>query len=159
MTSEDVMATTKRVFISSPKKYIKGLSEAYKLDHGLLITELNPIINEGYLEAYFWNLGFRTICKMWKFHSSESSVTVAFVRFPTEDEADEGDWVGPHYIAGVEVTSRRIVSPKIKDESEEEIKAAFFKRPARHPVGLGYVLEEPQWIPNEDVQSPQKVIL
>ncbi|XP_037544484.1 uncharacterized protein LOC119421169 [Nematolebias whitei] len=122
MTSVKMTAPKKRIYISSPKKYINGLSDAFKLDHGLFITELNPNINEGYLQAYFKELGFDTICKIWKLHNTGTSMSVAFVRFFTEEEADRGDWAGPHCIAGTEVKSRRVVSPKVEDESEDEIK-------------------------------------
>uniref|UniRef100_A0A3Q2QFE3 RRM domain-containing protein n=1 Tax=Fundulus heteroclitus TaxID=8078 RepID=A0A3Q2QFE3_FUNHE len=108
------MATPgKRVFISLPKKYMDDLSKHMALDHGLLITDLNANINEGYLAAYFKPLGCVTMCKI-KNCPGPTKSRLAYVRFSTEGEADMADWAGPHYIGGTECTVRRVVSPKVK---------------------------------------------
>lgn len=37
---------------------------------------------------------------------------MAYVRFSSEDEADQAEWAGPHDIGG-EVEVKRVVSPKV----------------------------------------------
>uniref|UniRef100_A0A3B4ZV33 RRM domain-containing protein n=1 Tax=Stegastes partitus TaxID=144197 RepID=A0A3B4ZV33_9TELE len=103
----------KRVFISLPKKYMADLAQTYELDHGLVVRDLNPYLNEGYIQAYFREWGTVTSCKIKKNPNSGKDKAVAFVRFSAEDEADRADWAGPHYIGGTEVTVKRFVSPKV----------------------------------------------
>uniref|UniRef100_A0A672GN97 RRM domain-containing protein n=1 Tax=Salarias fasciatus TaxID=181472 RepID=A0A672GN97_SALFA len=102
--------TKKRVYISLPKKYIDELAKAYELDHGLVITDLNPYLNEGYIEAYFREWGSIISCKVRK----KKKTFMAFVRFSSEDEADRADWAGPHFIGGTEVKVKRFVSPAVR---------------------------------------------
>ncbi|XP_036004586.1 uncharacterized protein LOC118566463 [Fundulus heteroclitus] len=150
MASENTEATPgKRVFISLPKKYMDDLSKHMALDHGLLITDLNANINEGYLAAYFKPLGCVTMCKI-KNCPGPTKSRLAYVRFSTEGEADMADWAGPHYIGGTECTVRRVVSPKSADEIDNEVKPMPSKVPPRRPMGLGYILEDPQWLEDED---------
>uniref|UniRef100_A0A672G787 RRM domain-containing protein n=1 Tax=Salarias fasciatus TaxID=181472 RepID=A0A672G787_SALFA len=109
--------TKKRVYISLPKKYIDELAKAYELDHGLVITDLNPYLNEGYIEAYFREWGSIISCKddsLNKLHLNWMQVK----RFSSEDEADRADWAGPHFIGGTEVKVKRFVSPLVKDDQE-----------------------------------------
>uniref|UniRef100_A0A668AFE0 RRM domain-containing protein n=1 Tax=Myripristis murdjan TaxID=586833 RepID=A0A668AFE0_9TELE len=103
-----------RVYISLPKKHMEGLAINYELDHGLVIKQLNPYINEGYLQAYFREFGTITACKIMKNYTSEDKKAMAYVRFSCMDEADKADWAGPHYIGGTEVEARRVVSPKVR---------------------------------------------
>ncbi|XP_047457330.1 uncharacterized protein LOC125017855 [Mugil cephalus] len=145
--AEVMPAPAKRVFISLPKKFIPGLSENYELDHGLLIRDLNPFINEGYIVVYFREWGTVTSCKVKKIPNSDK--TLAYVLFSSEDEADRADWAGPHYIGGMEVSVRRIVSPKCEGDTGEELAAAATKPPARRSMGLGYILEDAQWLDDE----------
>ncbi|XP_038594185.1 heterogeneous nuclear ribonucleoproteins A2/B1 [Micropterus salmoides] len=88
-------------------------------DHGLFIKELNPCVNEGYVQSYFSAWGKVTACKIQKGLNSEEDKAVAYVRFSTEDEADRAEWAGPHFIGG-DVEVKRVVSPKM-EASEEEI--------------------------------------
>ncbi|KAF0032734.1 hypothetical protein F2P81_015024 [Scophthalmus maximus] len=81
-------------------------------DHGVVIKDLNPYLNEGYLQAYFREWGTVTMCKITKEPSSEKANVMAYVRFSVEAEADRADWAGPHFIGGNEVKVRRVVSPK-----------------------------------------------
>ncbi|XP_029913439.1 heterogeneous nuclear ribonucleoprotein A2 homolog 1 [Myripristis murdjan] len=128
---------------------MEGLAINYELDHGLVIKQLNPYINEGYLQAYFREFGTITACKIMKNYTSEDKKAMAYVRFSCMDEADKADWAGPHYIGGTEVEARRVVSPKMGDESHEEIsKTPVIPRP-RRSMGLGYILEDAQWLDNE----------
>uniref|UniRef100_A0A3B4UCA9 RRM domain-containing protein n=1 Tax=Seriola dumerili TaxID=41447 RepID=A0A3B4UCA9_SERDU len=106
----DNTAPKRRVYINLPKKYMADLAEHYELDHGLVIKELNPCLNEGYIRAYFREWGTITACKIKKCSKNKS---MAYVRFSAEDEADRADWAGPHFIGGIEVEVKRVVSPKV----------------------------------------------
>nr|XP_046272063.1 heterogeneous nuclear ribonucleoprotein A1 [Scatophagus argus] len=139
-------ASKKRVYISLPKKYIPAFAENYDLEHGLFITELNPYINEGYVRAYFRDWGTVTTCKI--NHSAGEYKGVAFVGFSTEDEADRAEWAGPHYIGG-DVEVRRVVSPKVEEDPEEKVAAVVARPPPRRSMGLGYILEDAQWLDDE----------
>lgn len=138
--------TKKRMYISLPKKYIAELAKTWDLAHGLVITELNPYLNEGYVQAYFREWGNITSCQV-KRQGSGKSKSVAFVRFTSEDEADEADWAGPHYIGGTEVKVKRFVSPATGEDPEENIISVA--KP-RRSMGLGYILEDAQWLEDED---------
>ncbi|XP_041634495.1 heterogeneous nuclear ribonucleoprotein A0 [Cheilinus undulatus] len=143
-------APTKRVYISMPKKYFAALAKKYELDHGLVIKDLNPYVNEGYVRAYFREWGTVTACKIKKNQSSGENKAVAYVRFSTEDEADRAEWAGPHYIGG-DVEVKRVVSPKMEDDAEEEVAAVNANKPRpRRSMGLGYILEDAQWLDDED---------
>ncbi|XP_056144419.1 heterogeneous nuclear ribonucleoproteins A1 homolog [Lampris incognitus] len=141
----------KRVYISLPKKHMANLAEHYELEHGLVIRQLNPYINEGYLQAYFREWGTVTGCRIYKSHSPENSKGLAFVRFSTGDEADMADWAGPHYIGGTEVDTRRVVSPKMEEDSDMDIATvtAVSGPKRRRSMGLGYILEDAQWLDDE----------
>ncbi|XP_063760738.1 heterogeneous nuclear ribonucleoprotein A2 homolog 1 [Eleginops maclovinus] len=132
--------TPKRVYISLPKKHMVALAQKYQLDHGLVIKDLNPYINEGYVRAYFKEWGTVTACKV-----TRNPTSVAYVRFSAEDEADRADWAGPHYIGG-DVEVKRVVSPKMKEDSDEENTAAVSVPQPRRSMGLGYILEDAQWL-------------
>ncbi|CAB1458980.1 unnamed protein product [Pleuronectes platessa] len=147
LNSDNMDPPKKRVYISLPKKFMSALGENYDLDHGLVIKDLNPYLNEGYIRAYFREWGTITRCKISKGSNKENNKAVAYVRFSLEDEADRADWAGPHFIGGNEVGVRRVVSPKIEeDESEAEIIAAASKPRPRRSMGLGYILEDAQWL-------------
>ncbi|XP_040919248.1 heterogeneous nuclear ribonucleoproteins A1 homolog [Toxotes jaculatrix] len=149
MTSDntkEATASKSRVYISLPMKYRTALAEHYELDHGLFIKDLNIYLSEGYLQAYFREWGTITACKIKKCHS-EKNKAVAYVRFSTEDEADRADWAGPHIIGGIEVGVKRVVSPKIED-SEDKMTVPAAPRP-RRSMGLGYILEDAQWLDDE----------
>ncbi|KAE8283235.1 hypothetical protein D5F01_LYC18636 [Larimichthys crocea] len=139
----------KRVYISLPKKYMSRFAEHYELDHGLVIKELNPYINEGYIRAYFRDWGTVTACQIKKSPNPGQNKAVAYVRFSTEDEADRAEWAGPHYIGG-DVEVKRVISPKTGDEAEEETKAVSAKPRPRRSMGLGYILEDAQWLDDQD---------
>ncbi|XP_059204115.1 heterogeneous nuclear ribonucleoprotein A0 [Centropristis striata] len=139
----------KRAYISLPKKYMAALAENYELDHGLVIKELNPYVNEGYVRAYFKDWGTITACKIKKSPNSGGNKAVAYVRFSTEDEADRAEWAGPHYIGG-DVEVKRVVSPKVDQDSDEEISSAAAMPRRRRSMGLGYILEDAQWLDNEN---------
>ncbi|XP_075942047.1 heterogeneous nuclear ribonucleoprotein A1-like 3 [Anarhichas minor] len=109
----------KRVCISLPKTYMAALAKNYDLDHGLIITELNPYVNAGYVQAYFKEWGVITACKVKKSPNSGDNKAVAYVRFSSEDEADRAEWAGPHYIGG-DVKVKRVVSPKMEENSAED---------------------------------------
>ncbi|XP_071386608.1 heterogeneous nuclear ribonucleoprotein A0 [Centroberyx affinis] len=149
MDSEALPAPRRRVLISLPKKHMDGLSKYYELDHGLVIKQLNPYINEGYLHAYFREWGSITACKIKKNSSSEDNKAVAYVRFSSVNEADRADWAGPHYIGGTEVEVKRVVSPKMEEDSEEEIPTVTAIPRPRRSMGLGYILEDAQWLDDE----------
>ncbi|KAM4598059.1 heterogeneous nuclear ribonucleoproteins A2/B1 [Polymixia lowei] len=144
-------SASKRVYISLPKKFMNDLAQHYELDHGLIVKQLNPYINEGYVQAYFRDWGTITACKIKKNYSSEVDKGMAYVRFSSEEEADRADWAGPHYIGGTEVEVRRVVSPKAEDSDEElEITSALTAMPRpRRSMGLGYILEDAQWLDDE----------
>ncbi|XP_028266981.1 heterogeneous nuclear ribonucleoprotein A2 homolog 1 [Parambassis ranga] len=109
---ETKTASTKRVYISLPKKCMAALAEHYELEHGLVIYDLNPYLQEAYVQAYFREWGTMTSCKIKRSSASGKDKVVAFVIFSTENEADSADWAGPHYIGGMEVKVKQIVSPK-----------------------------------------------
>ncbi|XP_054463287.1 uncharacterized protein LOC129098318 [Anoplopoma fimbria] len=142
----DKVKSKKRVCISLPKKYMAALAKNYELDHGLVITELNPYVNAGYVRAYFKDWGVVTACKVKKMPNSEQNKAVAYVRFSSEDEADKAEWSSPHYIGG-DVEVKRVVSPKMEEDSYEEVAQAM-ARP-RRSMGLGYILGDAQWLDNE----------
>ncbi|XP_070704678.1 heterogeneous nuclear ribonucleoprotein A1-like 3 [Pempheris klunzingeri] len=142
-------ASKKRVYITLPKKFVSAFAEHYELDHGLVIKELNPYINEGYLRAYFKDWGTVTACKIKKSSNSKEKA-FAYVRFSTEDEADRAEWAGPHYIGG-DVEVKRVVSPKMAEDSEEELTTVAKPRRQRS-MGLGYILEDAQWLDDELVE-------
>ncbi|XP_023265790.1 heterogeneous nuclear ribonucleoprotein A1-like [Seriola lalandi dorsalis] len=143
----DNTASKRRVYINLPKKYMADLAEHYELDHGLVIKELNPCLNEGYIRAYFREWGTVTACKIKKCSKNKS---MAYVRFSAEDEADRADWAGPHFIGGTEVEVKRVVSPKMEEDSEEEITTAPAIPRPRRSMGLGYILEDAQWLDDEE---------
>ncbi|XP_061568257.1 uncharacterized protein LOC133422318 [Cololabis saira] len=148
MTTETANQEVKKeVYICLQKKHSAILSQQYELVHGLFISELNPCLNEGYLQAYFRDYGTVTSCKVKKISNSEKAI--AFVKFSTEDEADSADWDGPHYFGGTEVKVKRFVSPKNEDDSEDEADSASAKPPPRRSLGLGYILEDVQWLEDE----------
>jgi len=102
---------------------------------------------------------------------------MAFVTFSTEDGADQADWAGPHYIGGTEVKVKRFVCPKVREsqcivlsekiccllphhlisksvlqteeDSDDEMDAAPAKATPWRSVGLGYLLEDAQWLEDE----------
>ncbi|KAF7667970.1 hypothetical protein LDENG_00038500 [Lucifuga dentata] len=120
---------------------MKLISPIIYQDHSLVIKDLNPYINKGYLQAYFREWGIITACKVKK-SSDNNDKSVAYVRFLTEAEADKADWAGPRYTGGYEVEARRVVSPKMAKDSEEEVTAAAVTIPRpRCFMGLGYILE------------------
>ncbi|XP_072225249.1 heterogeneous nuclear ribonucleoprotein A1-like isoform X2 [Leuresthes tenuis] len=137
------------MYISLPKKYMASLAQHYNLDHGLLLMELNPCINDRYLQAYFREWGTVTSCKIKKNPNSGNDTTMAFVMFSTEKEADKADWAGPHYIGGTEVKVKRFVCNKTEEDSNDEMDAAPAKAATGRPVGLGYLLEDAQWLEDE----------
>ncbi|XP_034567825.1 heterogeneous nuclear ribonucleoprotein A1 [Notolabrus celidotus] len=142
-------APKKRVYISMPNKYFAALAEKYELDHGLVIKDLNPYVNEGYVRAYFRDWGTVTACKVKKNPNSGEPKAVAYVRFSTEDEADRAEWAGPHYIGG-DVEVKRVVSPKMEEDAQEEIAAVTTSKPRpRRSMGIGYILEDAQWLDDE----------
>uniref|UniRef100_A0A3Q0S4T9 RRM domain-containing protein n=1 Tax=Amphilophus citrinellus TaxID=61819 RepID=A0A3Q0S4T9_AMPCI len=102
-------------YICLPKKYIDILAKEYELEHGLIVEELNPYVNEGYVQAYFRQWGSITSCKIRKNPNSGKNKSVAFLIYSTEDEADMADWVGPHHVAGTEVKLRRFVTFKVSN--------------------------------------------
>lgn len=138
---------SKRVFICLPKKHMAAFAEHYELDHGLFIKGLNPYINEGYIRAYFRDWGTVTSCKIMKSFNTEEHKTMAYVRFSTEDEADKAEWAGPHDIGG-DVEVKRVVSLKRENDPEELTKDVVKPRP-RRSMGLGYILEDAQWLDDE----------
>ncbi|XP_038845292.1 heterogeneous nuclear ribonucleoprotein A0-like [Salvelinus namaycush] len=112
------MEPQRRVYISLPKKYMAALAKKCKLDHGLFIKDLITNINEGYLQAYFRQWGSITACTIKKTpqdSDSKSASAFGFVMFSSEEEADTADWAGPHYIGGMEVEVKRVVSLKMDD--------------------------------------------
>ncbi|XP_038133321.1 heterogeneous nuclear ribonucleoprotein A0 [Cyprinodon tularosa] len=144
----------KRRFIILPKKHMDAFSKCYVLDHGLFITELHPCINERYLYAYFKDWGNITMCKI----ITSSKCRIAFVRFSTAEEADDAFLASPHYIGGTDCTIKRVVSPKMDDESENEAIPAEIKKPRpRRSMGLGYILEDPQWLEDDDDEQGNKL--
>ncbi|XP_041853722.1 centromere protein X isoform X1 [Melanotaenia boesemani] len=148
MTSDNIKTEpNRRVFLRLPKKYLVDYFQKTPLDHGLFIKDLNPNINEGYLKAYFREYGTVTLCE--KYPKSAKKRTCAFVRFSTEDEADRADWAGPHDIGGTEVIVKRVVCEKIEETSETETHAVPVKAAPRRSMGLGYILEDAQWLENE----------
>ncbi|KAK0137729.1 Heterogeneous nuclear ribonucleoprotein A0 [Merluccius polli] len=138
--------TTKRTFIFIPKMFVADLEKHYELEHGLIVKQLNPYINEAYLQAYFRDLGKVTGCKIIKNYKSEDCKAIGFVRFATADEADKADWAGPHFI-GSEVEVRRVVCPKMDNQDDLSLStsAAAVSRP-RMSMGLGYIFEDAQWL-------------
>ncbi|KAM4531072.1 heterogeneous nuclear ribonucleoprotein A0 [Odontesthes bonariensis] len=139
----------KKIYISLPKKFLPSLAQHYPLDHGVLIRDLNPCINDGYLKAFFREWGTVTSCKIKKNPDSGIDTTLAFLKFSTEEEADQADWAGPHFIAGTEVKTKRFVCPKNEGDSDDEMDAAPAKPAPMRSVGLGYLLEDAQWLENE----------
>uniref|UniRef100_A0A8C4HCP7 RRM domain-containing protein n=2 Tax=Dicentrarchus labrax TaxID=13489 RepID=A0A8C4HCP7_DICLA len=137
-----------RVYIRLPKKHIAAFAENYELEHGLIIRELNPCINEGYLRVYFRDWGTVTACKIKKSLNKGGNKAMAYVRFSTEDEADRAEWAGPHYIGG-DVEVKRVVSPKMDGDSKEEVTTVVAKPRPRRSMGLGYILEDAQWLDDE----------
>uniref|UniRef100_A0A3B5PQ25 RRM domain-containing protein n=2 Tax=Xiphophorus TaxID=8082 RepID=A0A3B5PQ25_XIPMA len=113
--SDNVGTAPKRIFIKLPKKHMAGLSLYYALDHGLFITDLNSNVSESHLATYFTEWGCITMCKI-KNSPGSSKDRRAYVRFSTEEEADQADWAGPHFIFGKECIVRRVVSPKMEPE-------------------------------------------
>ncbi|XP_035510998.1 heterogeneous nuclear ribonucleoprotein A0-like, partial [Morone saxatilis] len=103
--------------------------------------------NEGYVRVYFRDWGTITACKIKKSPNKGGNKAMAYVRFSTEDEADRAEWAGPHYIGG-DVEVKRVVSPKMDDNSEEEVTTVVAKRPQRS-MGLGYILEDAQWLDDD----------
>uniref|UniRef100_A0A3P9N185 Uncharacterized LOC108166474 n=1 Tax=Poecilia reticulata TaxID=8081 RepID=A0A3P9N185_POERE len=148
-------APKKRTFIVLPKKYWPVLSQFYSLDHGLFITNLNPNISEGYVAAYFKPFGCVTMCKI-KISSGSSKDRLAYVRFSTEAEADQADWAGPHFIGGTECKVRRVISPKVEGESGSVPTQVQIKPSLRRPMGLGYMLEDPQWLDEEGTEEKKQ---
>ncbi|XP_020789472.2 ribonucleoprotein RB97D [Boleophthalmus pectinirostris] len=149
LTTDKMEAAPKRVFICLPKKHIAELSKNYDLEHGLFVKGLNPYLNEGYVQAYFREWGNVTGCKIKKASSTENNKALAYVRFASEKEADIADWNGPHFIGGTEVTVKRVVSPKVEGEKEEQVAAVVTKPRPRRSMGLGYILEDAQWLDDE----------
>ncbi|AWP18974.1 putative MKI67 FHA domain-interacting nucleolar phosphoprotein-like [Scophthalmus maximus] len=143
-------APKRRVYISLPKKYMAAFGENYELDHGVVIKDLNPYLNEGYLQAYFREWGTVTMCKITKEPSSEKANVMAYVRFSVEAEADRADWAGPHFIGGNEVKVRRVVSPKMEEDDADMVTTTAPNRPRpRRSMGLGYIFEDAQWLDDE----------
>ncbi|XP_031168812.1 heterogeneous nuclear ribonucleoprotein A0 [Sander lucioperca] len=140
----EVKTSKTRVYISLPKKYVAAFAKHYELDHWLVIKELNPYVNERYVRAYFREWGTVTACKIKMRPNLEGKKAVAYVRFSTEDEADRAEWAGPHYIGG-DVEVKQVVSPKMEDSDEEATAAVAMPQP-RRSMGLGYLLEDAQWL-------------
>ncbi|XP_064843172.1 heterogeneous nuclear ribonucleoproteins A2/B1-like [Oncorhynchus masou masou] len=112
------MEPQRRVYISLPKNNRTALAKKCKLDHGLVIKDLSTNINEGYLQAYFRQWGSITACTIKKTpqdSDSKSASALGYVSFSSEEEADMADWAGPHYIGGMEVEAKRVVSLKMDD--------------------------------------------
>ncbi|XP_028293075.1 heterogeneous nuclear ribonucleoprotein A2 homolog 1 [Gouania willdenowi] len=139
--------SNKRAYISLPKKYMAELASHYRIEHGIVITELINYLNEGYIQAYFREWGTVTSCKIRKHLHSGKQSSVAFVMFACETEADRADWAGPHCIGGMEVRVRRVISPREVEDSKEE--AVPTKPHPRRSMGLGYILEDAQWLDDE----------
>uniref|UniRef100_A0A8C2ZSX7 RRM domain-containing protein n=1 Tax=Cyclopterus lumpus TaxID=8103 RepID=A0A8C2ZSX7_CYCLU len=139
--------SNRRVLIRLPKNQMAALAKNYELDHGLMIIELNPYINAGYVQAYFKEWGVVTACKVNKSTNGKDK-SVAYVRFSAEDDADRAEWAGPHYIGG-DVEVKRVVSPKMEEDSDEEVSSVVTRPRPRRSVGLGYILEDAQWLDDE----------
>uniref|UniRef100_A0A8C7J0U8 Transmembrane channel like 6 n=1 Tax=Oncorhynchus kisutch TaxID=8019 RepID=A0A8C7J0U8_ONCKI len=110
------MEPQRRVYIFLPKKHRTALAKKYKLDHGLVIKDLSTNVNEGILQAYFRQWGSITACTIKKSpqdSDSKSASALGYVSFSSEEEADTADWAGPHYIGGMEVEAKRVVSLKV----------------------------------------------
>uniref|UniRef100_A0AAZ3PH87 Uncharacterized protein n=1 Tax=Oncorhynchus tshawytscha TaxID=74940 RepID=A0AAZ3PH87_ONCTS len=103
----------------SPKKHRTALAEKCKLDHGLVIKDLSTNINEGYLQAYFRQWGSITACSIKKTPQDSDSKSAS---------ADTADWAGPHYIGGMEVEAKRVVSLKVNQNRVEVIPARSIRR-------------------------------
>uniref|UniRef100_A0A674DUS7 RRM domain-containing protein n=1 Tax=Salmo trutta TaxID=8032 RepID=A0A674DUS7_SALTR len=50
---------------------------------------------------------------------SKSASALGYVRFSSEEEADTADWAGPHYIGGMEVEVKGVVSLKVNQNGVE----------------------------------------
>ncbi|KAG8006945.1 Transmembrane channel-like protein 6, partial [Nibea albiflora] len=124
-------------------------------DHGVFIKELNPYINEGYVQAYFREWGTVTACQIKKSPNPGQNKAMAFVRFSEEEEADRAEWAGPHYIGG-DVEVKRVISPKIADEAEET--NAVAKPRPRRSMGLGYILEDAQWLDDKAEEKTNEIV-
>ncbi|KAM7371949.1 hypothetical protein PAMP_009149 [Pampus punctatissimus] len=139
----------KRVYISLPKQCMASLAEHYELDHGLVIKNLNPYLNEGYIQAYFREWGTITLCKIKKIPNLADNKALAYVKFSTEEEADRADWAGPHIIGGLEVEVKRVVSPKMEEDSDDKAATVTALPRPRRSMGLGYILEDAQWLDDD----------
>uniref|UniRef100_A0A8C8IMC4 Uncharacterized protein n=1 Tax=Oncorhynchus tshawytscha TaxID=74940 RepID=A0A8C8IMC4_ONCTS len=118
--TDEKMEPQRRVYISLPKKHRTALAEKCKLDHGLVIKDLSTNINEGYLQAYFRQWGSITACTIKKTPQDSDSKSAS--------EADTADWAGPHYIGGMEVEAKRVVSLKVNQNRVEVIPARSIRR-------------------------------
>ncbi|KAI9514827.1 hypothetical protein NQZ68_031017 [Dissostichus eleginoides] len=124
---------------------LQALYERSSLDHGVIVKDLNPYLNEGYVQAYFREWGTIAACTIKKNPNLGEKNSMAYVRFSTEDEADRAEWAGPHYIGG-DVEVKRVVSPKMDEDSEKEAALAVALPRPRRSMGLGYILEVAQWL-------------
>ncbi|XP_033944621.1 heterogeneous nuclear ribonucleoprotein A1 [Pseudochaenichthys georgianus] len=139
------MKTPKRVYICLPKKHMAALAQTYQLDHWVFVKDLISYLNEAYVRAYFREWGTITACEVKKNPKLEENNSMAYVRFSTEDEADRAEWAGPHYIGG-DVEVKRVVSPKMDEDSEKKAALAVTLPRPRRSMGLGYILEDAQWL-------------
>ncbi|XP_053194688.1 heterogeneous nuclear ribonucleoprotein A2 homolog 1 isoform X2 [Scomber japonicus] len=139
---EENKAPQKRVYISLPKKYMASFAAHYELDHGLVLKDLNPYLNEGYIRAYFREWGTITACKVMR---TSYNSGLGYVRFSAEEEADRADWAGPHILGGSEVEVKRVM----EEEEDEKAKAITALPRPRRSMGLGYLLEDAQWLDND----------
>uniref|UniRef100_A0A3B3ILK6 RRM domain-containing protein n=1 Tax=Oryzias latipes TaxID=8090 RepID=A0A3B3ILK6_ORYLA len=134
-----------------PKSLKLVLSRDYELSHGLFVTGLSSYMNDGYIKAYFQQWGNVISCKVKKIPNCGKNSAVALVKYSSEDEADKAHWFGTHVIGGLEVVLKQFVCQKTEEDFVDETAASEKPRPMRS-MGLGYILEDPQWLENEDDQ-------
>ncbi|XP_059413168.1 heterogeneous nuclear ribonucleoprotein A0 [Carassius carassius] len=106
------MQPSQRLYIHLPEKY-EDFKKSGEWDHGIVITDLNPLVTQGELHDYFEKFGTITECVFTIDKSSGWPKGVGFVRYSSSAEAKAAEKAGPHCLGGFPLRINRVITEKL----------------------------------------------
>ncbi|XP_067280503.1 MKI67 FHA domain-interacting nucleolar phosphoprotein [Pseudorasbora parva] len=110
------MGSTKRLYICLPEE--EKLLRFGEWDHGIVVTDLNPLLSKSELFNYFQRFGTITEFDITIDKSSGWPKGVGFVRYSSSEEAQAAEADGPHYFGGFLTWIRKVITPKSQFDSQ-----------------------------------------
>uniref|UniRef100_A0A8C1EF24 RRM domain-containing protein n=1 Tax=Cyprinus carpio carpio TaxID=630221 RepID=A0A8C1EF24_CYPCA len=113
------MELPQRLYIHLPEKY-EGFQKLGEWDHGIVITDLNPLVTHGELHNYFEKFGTITEFVFRIDDSSGWPKGVGFVRYSSSEEAKAAEEAGPHCLGGFPLWINKVVTPKMSVQNRSD---------------------------------------